>query len=220
VPRSAGEARIRIEVKGLDGTVVADSAPLEVVNAAPTVRLVKTPTRAEVGKAVHVTFKVTGGRSEQVDVSTRSGIVFSRAFLIRQGTGEFAWTPTSSGSADILIRVRGHQGQTASASLRLTVAPRPPPVTPPTVTLLKVPQHAVVGRESIVAFQAVDCAVATARIEARGAVTKVWRFPCTAPRAQFSWTPAKPGQYTLSVTGRGDETTARATTRLIVGGSR
>jgi uncharacterized membrane protein (UPF0182 family) len=220
VPPAAGKARVRVEVTGLDGTVVSDSATLRVVNAAPTVRLIDTPTRAVVGRPVRVSFKVTGGVDEQVQVSTRSGIVFSRAFLIRDGTGDITWTPTSPGRADLLIRANGHQGQTASASLRLTVAPRPPAVTPPTVTLVKVPEHATVGRAAVVRFQATDCDEALARIEAPGGETRIWRFPCPASRARFTWTPTSPGRYLLSAIAHGDGTTARATTRLIVEGSR
>ena len=220
VPHTAGTARVHVEVTGLDGTVVQDSATLRVFNAPPTIRLIDTPTRAVVGRPLRVSFKVSGGIDERVAISTRSGIVFSRAFLIRDGIGDIKWTPTSPGRADLLIRARGHQGQTATASLRLAVAPRPPAVTPPTVTLLKVPEQATVGRTATVKFRATDCTEALARIEAPGEDTRIWRFPCPAPRATFTWTPTSPGPYLLSAIAHGDGTTAQATTRLTVERSR
>ena len=220
VPPVAGEARVRVEVTGLDGTDVSDSATFRVLNAPPTIRLIDAPTRAVVGRPVRVSFKVSGGVDERVTIATRSGIVFSRAFLIRGGTGVVKWTPTSSGWADLLIRAQGHQGQTASASLRLTVEPRPPSVTPPTVTLLTVPGNATVGRASTVRFRASDCDEALARIAAPGEETRTWRFPCPAPRARFTWTPTSPGRYVLSAIAHGDGTTAQATTQLTVVRSR
>ena len=204
---------MRVEVTGLDGTDVSDSATFRVLNAPPTIRLIDAPTRAVVGRPVRVSFKVSGGVDERVAISTRSGIVFSRAFLIRDGIGDVKWTPTSSGWADLLIRAHGHQGQTASASLRLTVEPRPPAVTPPTVTLLKVPEHATVGRASTVRFRASDCDEALARIEAPGEETRIWRFPCPAPRARSPGRRPAPAATCSSAIAHGDGTTAQATHR-------
>jgi hypothetical protein len=220
VPPAVGQARVRVEVTGLDGTAVTDSAPFQVLNTPPTIRLIDAPTSAVVGRPVRVSFKVTDGIEERVDISTRSGIVFSRTFLIRDGTGDIKWTPSASGRADLLILTRGHQGQTASAALRLAVAPRPPPVTPPTVTLLKVPEHPTVGRPAVVSFRAVDCDEAVARIAAPDEDTRVWTFPCPAPRARFTWTPTRPGRYQLSAIAHEHGTTAQTTTPLIVERSR
>ena len=206
---------------GLDGTDVSDSATFRVLNAPPTVRLIDAPTRAVVGRPVRVSFKVSGGVDERVAISTRSGIVFSRAFLIRDGTGDVKWTPTSSGWADLLIRAHGHQGQTASASLRLTVAPRPPAVTPPTVTLLKVPEHATVGRPSTVRFRATDCDEALAAD--RGSWGGDPDLAVPLPRSPRSASPGRRPALvatSLSAIAHGDGTTAQATTRLTVERSR
>jgi hypothetical protein len=169
---------------------------------------------------VQISFQVTNGVKQRVDVSTRSGIVFSRAFLIHDGKGVVTWRPTMPGWAEVLVRARGHQDQLASATLRISVAPRPPAVKPPGLTLLKVPDQAKVGRGAVVMFRATDCRDALAQIEAPGQATRVWRFSCPAPRAKLTWTPTKPDRYLITVIARGEGTTTEATSRLTVERSR
>jgi hypothetical protein len=45
---------------------------------------------------------------------------------------------------------------------------------------------------------------------------RVWRFPCPANPAQFTWTPASPGRYQFTVSAVGRDTTTDATTGFTV----
>ena len=207
---------MRVEVTGLDGTDVSDSATFRVLSAPPTVRLIDAPTRAVVGRPVRVSFKVTrrastsGPRSRPAPASCSRG-----AYLIRDGTGIVKWTPTAPGRAVLLIRAHGHQGQTASASCGSTVAPRPPPSPPPTVTLLEVPEHATVGRA--VRARVPGRRTATrrvARIEAPGDEIRDLAVPLPGSAGRrFTWTPTEPGRYVGSPPSRMETaTTTQATT--------
>jgi uncharacterized protein len=125
VPSAPGRARVRIEVEGLDGSVVADSAAFRVLGPPPTVRVTRAPSRATVGRPVRVSFDVTNARGVTARVSTRAGIEFTRRFAIREGSGLVAWTPSIAGSAEVLIRARGRQGQTARSIVRIVVTRAP-----------------------------------------------------------------------------------------------
>ena len=220
VPSAAGGARVHIEVWGLDGTLVSDRAAFRVLSAAPTLRLIDPPTRAVAGRPVRVSFRVTHAVDELARVSTRSGIVLARHYLIRDGVGVLTWTPSTTGSAVLLIRVRGHQGQVANRSVRIAVAPRHPTAAPPTVTLVQVPDVATVGRASQFAFRADGCTEVVARIEGPGEDARVWRFGCPARDATFTWTPTRPGSYRLTTIARGEGGTSQVATRLSVERSR
>ena len=124
-PSAPGPARVRVEVEGLDGTVVADSTSFRVLSPAPTVRLLSAPAHAVVGRPVRVSFGVANALRESVEVSTRGGVELLRRYLIRNGTGFVDWTPTSAGQATLLIRVRGRQGQSARGMFRIDVARAP-----------------------------------------------------------------------------------------------
>jgi uncharacterized protein len=213
-PSAAGRTRVRVEVEGLDGTHVADSTAFRVLSPPPTLRLTGAPTRAVVGRPVRFSFEATHALNASVEVSTRGGIVFTRRYLIRDGTGFVEWTPRTAGPAVLRIRAHGHQGQTARETLRIAVAPRPEAASPPTVTLLQVPDAATVGRASEFAFRADGCRAALARIEGPGDDVRVWRFPCPARRARFAWTPTSPGRYLFSAIARGRGITTQATSRL------
>jgi uncharacterized membrane protein (UPF0182 family) len=214
VPSAAGAARVRVEVAGLDGTLVTDSRAFDVLGPPPTIRLIDPPSRAVVGRPVQVSFKVTNGIDGWAKVSTRSGIEFTRHYLIQDGTAVVKWTPESAGPAVLLVRARGHQSQTVTKSLRIAVASRPEPASPPTVTLLQVPDVVTVGHVSDFAFRADGCREAVARIEGPEENVRVWRFPCPARRAEFAWTPTSPGRYLLTITARGSGITAQAVSRL------
>jgi uncharacterized protein len=215
VPSTAGHAHVRVEVKGLDGTVVSDSTHFPVRNPPPSLRVTGAPTHAVVGRPVRFSFHVKHAIDASVEVSTRGGIAFTRRYLIRDGTGLVAWTPTTAGPAVLLIRARGHQGQTESRKVHIAVTPGPEAASAPTVTLLRMPEVATVGRASVFALRADGCRVAVARIEGADEGARVWRFPCPAPRARFAWTPTSPGRYRLTTIARGGGTSTQAVTRLI-----
>jgi hypothetical protein len=134
------------------------------------------------------------------EVSTRDG-TFTRRYRIRKGTGFVEWTPTTAGPAELRVRVRGREGQTASDSVRLTVAPGRP-MAAAAVTLLEVPDRATVGRESEIAFSAAGSQAVVARIAADDGEARVWRFARPAGRVAFSWTPTRPGDYRLTVSAQ------------------
>jgi hypothetical protein len=208
---------MRVAVWGLDGTRVTTSHDFEVLSAPPTVRFVRAPTEAVVGEPVRVVFDVSKGLAELARVSTRSGIVFERRFLIREGRGFITWTPTKAGPAKLLLRVRGHQGQLATKELPIAVAASHAPETPPTVTLGSVPAELVVGRAATFTFVADGCTTAVARIEGTSQHDSTWRFPCPQRRATFDWSPPSPGEYQFTVIARGTDTSAQISMRLSVG---
>ena len=97
---------------------LVDNAALTVLGKPPTIRLIDAPAGAVVGRPLRISFKVTRGVSESATVSTRAGIEFTRSYLIRNGLGVIEWTPKASGPAVLLVRVRGHDGQTATRKVR------------------------------------------------------------------------------------------------------
>jgi excisionase family DNA binding protein len=125
VPTAPGHARIRVQVDGLDGTTRADTISLPILSPPPTIRLFDVPTAAMVGRPVRMSFAATGGLRQTVRVSTRGG-VFMRRYLIHNGTGFFEWTPRTTGPVVIRVTTQGHQGQTATDTLKLTVGARQP----------------------------------------------------------------------------------------------
>jgi uncharacterized membrane protein (UPF0182 family) len=120
-PSVPGHTRVRVEVEGLDGTAVADSASFRVLSPAPTIRLLDAPTHAVAGRPVRVSFEVTNGLREFAQVSTRGGEEISRSYQIRNGTGFVEWTPRSAGQVLLIVRVRGRQNQGARAKLEIDV---------------------------------------------------------------------------------------------------
>jgi uncharacterized membrane protein (UPF0182 family) len=203
VPTTAGAVRVRVDVDGLDGTGASDSTTFRVLSAAPTVRLVDPPTQAVVGEPVLVPFEVANALDSVARVSTLSGIEFTRRYLIRDGTAVVEWTPETAGAAVLLITVHGRQEQTASKKVVFDVAPSPEEPPPPTVALVEVPDVVTVGVPSEFAFSADGCRVAAARIEGPDNELRVWKFPCPASRATFTWAPPAAGDYVLTVVARG-----------------
>jgi hypothetical protein len=200
VPTAPGAVRVRVAVEGMDGSRAAGSTAFRVLSRAPAVRVTRAPARARVGRPVRFSFKVADALSEVAEVSTRDG-TFTRRYRIRKGTGFVEWTPTTAGPAVLRIRVRGRQGQTTTGSAKLTVAAGPRLVAP-AVTLLEVPDRATAGRKSEIAFSAAGSRVVTARIAGDGGGARVWRFVRPAGRVAFAWTPARPGNYRLTVSAR------------------
>ncbi|MCW2985946.1 MAG: hypothetical protein JWR63_3516, partial [Conexibacter sp.] len=210
VPTAPGQVRVRVAVEGMDGSRTTGTTAFPVLSRAPVVRVVKAPARARVGRPIRFSFKVKDTLSERAEVSTREG-TFSRRYRIRRGTGLVEWTPTAAGRAELRIRARGREGQTATDSARFTVASAPR-VVAPAVALLQVPQRATVGRVSKVAFRADGSRVVVARIAGDGGEARVWRFTRPAGTVAFAWTPARPGRYRLTVSARSRTGTTTQTT--------
>ena len=163
---------------------------------------------------MRVSFKVTDGVDESVKVSTRAGIVFTRSYLIRDGTGVVEWTPKASGPAVLLIRARGHQGQTATrkaASRRWRPAPAaaaPDRDAPPGARTRRRSGARPRSRSG-----PTDCRVAVARIEGPGGDVRDLAVPVPRrPGALHLDADAAAGRYLLTAIARGDGTTTQATT--------
>ena len=199
VPPRAGEFRFRVDVTGLDGTVTSDSVAFRVLSAAPTVRMIDRPTRAVVGEPLLVKFEVRHALDATAKVSTVSGVEFTRRYVIRDGTAVVEWTPEAPGEAVLLVTAHGRQGQIVQKRARIDVAPSPETRPPPTVAILQLPEELTVGVPSEFAFSADGCREAVARIEGPGDEVRLWRFPCPASRASFTWTPTGPGAHRLIV---------------------
>ncbi len=219
VPRRPGRVRFRVTVIGLDGTRTSDATGFRVLSRPPAVRIVRVPRQVVVGEPVRVPFRVDRGRRALAQVSTRTGIVFARLYLLRGHTGVVQWTPEAPGAAVLRIRARGGQGQTVSTSLRLRVRPQVSS-TPPSVTLVQVPDHLTAGEPATFVLQADGCRVVLGRISGPGEEVPVWRFPCPVGRGRISWTPAEPGTYRFTAVARGPEgLTASQRVSLQVGSS-
>jgi uncharacterized membrane protein (UPF0182 family) len=217
VPSAPGQARVRVEVDGLDGSVVADAASFSVLSAPPTVRLTSTPTRAVVGRPMRVSFEAANALDVSVEISTRGGVELTRRYRVRNGTGFVKWTPRTAGPAELLIRARGHQGQVARETLRFAVAPGSRTPAPPSVTLVRVPSTGTVGSATEIAFRVTRASAAVVRIVHEDGEARVWRFPNPDATVEFVWTPTRPGEYLLTVRGQGSNgTTTQTTTRLTV----
>jgi len=207
-PDAPGPVRVRVAVEGVDGSKATAGVAFRVLSPGPAVRLTRAPRRARVGRAVKFEFRVEDGLSEVADISTRDGL-FARRYRIRKGTGVLEWTPAAPGRAEVRVRVRGRDGQTASDSARLTVAPAPrakPRAKPrrgaPGVTLLDAPRRAMVGRAAEIAFSVGAAGSAIARITGEDGEARVWFFDRAAGRVAFRWTPTRAGDYRLTISAQ------------------
>ncbi|WP_167305914.1 UPF0182 family protein [Nocardioides euryhalodurans] len=218
VPTAAGDVTVRVEVTGLDGTSVSGRTSLTVLDLPPRIRLIEPPDRLEVGRRVRVWFEVVNGRSVSARLSTRSGIVLDREYLLRDGRAVISWTPQSAGRATLLIRARGGQRQVAETRLRLTVQRRPPEEPPPSVELLRVPERLRVGSAAEFTVRGEDCRRVITRIESADGETWTWESACPVDRATIRWSPPASGRYLLTTTAVGDASSAQATTTLRVTG--
>jgi hypothetical protein len=202
VPSDAGQADVRVEADGLDGSLAAARTVFRVLSRPPAVHVTRAPRRAVVGRPVRVVFKVSRSVGAVVDVSTRGGIEFTRRYRIRHGAGVVNWTPRTAGPAVLRIRTSGRQGQTATRSTRFAVAPAPRRAAPPTVTLVQTPRVATVGRAHEIVFRTSGCRDAVARIDGDGEEQRTWRFRCGVRPIRFAWSPRRPGSYLLTVSAR------------------
>jgi len=210
VPTAPGRVGVRVAVEGMDGSHAAGSTAFRVLSPGPAVRVMSAHVRVRVGRPVRFRFAVADALSEVAEVSTRDG-TFTRRYRIRKGTGFVEWTPTTAGPAELRVRVRGREGQTATDSARLTVAPGRRAVAP-AVTLLRVPDRATVGRRSEIAFGVGGSRLVVARIAGDGGDTRVWRFARPDGRVSFAWTPTEPGNYRLTISAQASDGTTTQTT--------
>ena len=100
----------------------AGSTAFRVLSRAPAVRVTHAPARARVGRPVRFSFTVVDALSELAEVSTRDG-TFTRRYRIRKGTGFLEWTRRRRGPRCYSRARGGREGQTASDSAKVSVAP-------------------------------------------------------------------------------------------------
>jgi hypothetical protein len=216
LPSETGRTTVRVTVVGLDGTRTSATRTIEVLGPAPAVELLDEPTTAEVGTPVSIRFRVTNGLGARAEVSTRTGIVFSRRYALRDGIGVVDWVPEEPGPARLVVRVRGTDGQRARDTLRLAVAVRAVAI-PPTVSFTEAPRTATVGEETSFVVRAQDCRSVRARLtDAEGAVVRAWRVACPADPLRLLLTPTDPGQFTLTVQARSGGASSRVAVPLTV----
>ena len=216
VPKKPGTAHVRITVWGLDGTRVNASDEVEVSDEPPTVRLVGRVPRAVVGEPVRVTFQVAGSVGQLVRISTRSGVVFEREYLLRDGTGVVTWTPTESGPADLLIQATGRDDQVVTRKVQLSVFESPQGQQPPVITFDETPDDPVVGRAVRFVVTTDDCLGAVARITGQDDYLLEWTLPCPTTRRAITWTPPTAGSFVFSVVADGSATSTEVSLRLTV----
>jgi uncharacterized membrane protein (UPF0182 family) len=203
VPSQRGRADVRAEAVGLDGSHVAARTAFPVLSRAPNVRVAKVLTRAVVGRSVRILFRVRDGVGAMAQVSSHDGVEFTRKYLLHRGTGVLEWTPSRAGGYVLRVRAAGRDGQSSSDSARIEVRPAPRVATSPTVTLLKTPHAAQVGRSYEIVFRADGCGEAVARIAGAGEQRSVWRFRCGTQALRFTWAPTRAGHDLLTVSARG-----------------
>jgi hypothetical protein len=197
-PSASGTVRVSISVRGLDGTTVTDAVSFPVLSRPPVIRLVRTPQVVIAGQPVRIVFRLSHGHRASARVSTRSGIVFARNYVLDHHVGVLEWTPDSPGRADVLLKALGGEGQTARASVRLHVLPSTSPP-PPSLTIVDPPEGLEVGKVARFSFAADDCTDVTARIRSGEEDSHVWTWPCPVRNGGFEWEPEAPGRYTLVV---------------------
>jgi len=216
VPTAPGPVRVRVAVDGLDGSRTSAGTTFRVLSRAPAVRVTQVHRRVRAGRSVTFSFKVADALSEVAEVSTPDG-TFTRRYRLRKGTGFFEWTPTAAGPAELRVSVRGREGQTAIASAKLTVEPGPSAAAP-AVTLLEVPDRALAGRKADIAFSADGAREAVARIAGEDGEAHEWRFSRPVGRVAFAWTPARAGDYRLTVSAQASGGTTTQTTIPLTAG--
>jgi hypothetical protein len=101
--------------------------------------------------------------------------------------------------------------------VKLTVEPGSPAASP-AVTLLEVPDRAVAGRESGIAFNADGAREVVARIAGDDGEAREWRFSRPAGRVAFAWMPARAGDYRLTVSAQASGGTTTQTTIPLTAG--
>ena len=216
VPTAPGDARVRVQVEGLDGTTAVDTLSLRILSFPPTVRFLQVPNQAVVGRPLRLSFEVTNSLREIVNISTRGGVL-RRRYTIREGTGFIEWTPDTPGQAAIRITTYGGQGQTAMDSVTIPVTPGSAP-SPPIITLVQVPRVATVGRQSQIVFRVSGSQVVVARIAGDRGEARSWRFTKPPRTISLTWTPSRPGSYLFTVLARrSGGQTAQVAIHLTVG---
>jgi hypothetical protein len=125
VPRKPGQFRLRVSVRGVDGSVVDDRSAITVQpgppGGGPTVKVSGLPRAPVVGDPVRIDFEVTNAATETVRIESRDGSTLTWKRQVHAGRGAVNWVPQEPGPARLRIIVRGADGQAVEQVTNLTV---------------------------------------------------------------------------------------------------
>jgi hypothetical protein len=133
-PRKPGHVRLRLFVRGLDGTLVARRTALTIRPAPkprgggrghkPTVQFTALPKRIIVGRTVRLGFTVTNSKRETLRIEPENTNALTWKFRVPKGERAVEWTPRTAGRARLRILVRGADGSLVEAATNLTIGSR------------------------------------------------------------------------------------------------
>jgi uncharacterized membrane protein (UPF0182 family) len=133
-PRKPGHVRLRLFVRGLDGTLVARRTALTIRPAPkprgggrghkPTVQFTALPKRIIVGRTVRLGFTVTNSKRETLRIEPENTNALTWKFRVPKGERAVEWTPRTAGRARLRILVRGADGSLVEAATNLAIGPR------------------------------------------------------------------------------------------------
>jgi len=127
-PRSPGSFRVRVSVRGVDGSVVDDTRAITVrpgpPGGGPTVQFSRLPRAPVVGRPARIEFKVTNAATETVRIESTDGTTLTWKRQVHSGRGAVNWVPQETGRAQLLTIVRGADGQTIELATDLKVHKR------------------------------------------------------------------------------------------------
>jgi len=188
----------------VDGTIVTQSATLQVTAAAPApaVTIAVNPTSITLGQSAALTWSSTNATA-----CTASG-AWSGTQALSNSTG-LSETPTATGTLTYTLTCTGAGNTSANASATLTVNAAPPPPAQPTVSIAINPTTITLGQSAALSWSSTNATACTA--------SGAWSgTQALSNSAGLSETPTATGTltYTLTCTGAGGS--ANASTTLTV----
>lgn len=129
VPRKPGRVRVRVLVRGVDGSLVSATTagtvrPAPTGGGPPTVEFTGLRGGPVVGRPVRIGFRVTNATDETVRIESPGGDALTWELRVRNGRGAVEWVPRDAGRVRVEILVRGAERRTVEAATNLTVRRR------------------------------------------------------------------------------------------------
>ena len=125
VPTDPGRFQVRLEARGVDGSVTSDTSQLTVgrspPSGGPTLLVGALPQEPTVGVPVRIEFRVTDAATETVEVDSGHGSGLTWRREVRTGRAAINWVPQEAGPAQLRILVRDAAGHTVEQSTQLEV---------------------------------------------------------------------------------------------------
>jgi hypothetical protein len=137
-PRKPGHVRLRVYVRGLDGTLVARRTAVTIRPPPkprvggrghkgakrPTVQFTALPKRIIVGRPARLGFTVVNAKRETLRIEPEKATALTWEFRVPKGERSVEWTPRTAGTARLRILVRGADGSLVEAATNLTIGSR------------------------------------------------------------------------------------------------